>query len=193
MCVATHMASGAQGRPPTGSRPAGIPAPGLRPAPAPAVCRPRRAMHAPSSGQRMGVGRCRPPGSTPCAGWIACLALLPPHVKTNLDETVLDYWLKRVEQHTQDSYAGIPLSKFPEDLRVYEHLLWESKPNAVIELGAQLGGSALWFTGSIAHVDWLHVSGRLSSHLARPGYVCSAGKPRRRRPGLRGNDRPCRR
>ena len=71
--------------------------------------------------------------------------MLPPHVKTNLDETVLDYWLKRVEQHTQDSYAGIPLSKFPEDLRVYEHLLWESKPNAVIELGAQFGGSALWF------------------------------------------------
>jgi len=37
------------------------------------------------------------------------------------------------------------MSKFPEDLRVYEHLLWEAKPNVVIELGAQFGGSALWF------------------------------------------------
>ena len=37
------------------------------------------------------------------------------------------------------------MSKFPEDLRVYEHLLWDAKPNVVIELGAQFGGSALWF------------------------------------------------
>jgi cephalosporin hydroxylase len=66
-------------------------------------------------------------------------------VTTSLDETVRDYWLHRVAQHTQDSYCGIPMSKFPEDLRVYEHLLWQAKPNVVIELGAQYGGSALWF------------------------------------------------
>jgi len=66
-------------------------------------------------------------------------------VTTSLDETVREYWLHRVAQHTQDSYCGIPMSKFPEDLRVYEHLLWQAKPNAVIELGAQFGGSALWF------------------------------------------------
>jgi cephalosporin hydroxylase len=58
---------------------------------------------------------------------------------------MLDYWLRRVEQHTQDSYAGVPLSKFPEDLRVYEHLLWDARPNVVVEIGAQFGGSALWF------------------------------------------------
>lgn len=55
------------------------------------------------------------------------------------------YWLKRARQHTEDSYAGLSLSKFPEDLRVYEHLLWESRANVVIELGAQFGASALWF------------------------------------------------
>lgn len=71
--------------------------------------------------------------------------MLPPRVDVRLDETMLDYWHKRVEQHLKDSYAGIPMSKFPEDLRVYEHLLWESKPNVVIEIGAQFGGSALWF------------------------------------------------
>jgi len=37
------------------------------------------------------------------------------------------------------------MSKFPEDLRVYEHLLWLMRPEAVIEIGAQYGGSALWF------------------------------------------------
>lgn len=44
-----------------------------------------------------------------------------------------------------DRYAGVPISKFPEDLRVYEHLLWASRADVVIELGAQFGGSALWF------------------------------------------------
>lgn len=71
--------------------------------------------------------------------------MLPPHVDVRLDETMLEYWHRRVEQHLKDSYAGVPMSKFPEDLRVYEHLLWDAKPNVVIEIGAQFGGSALWF------------------------------------------------
>src|SRR3954469_18156532 len=58
---------------------------------------------------------------------------------------MLDYWHRRGEQHLKDSYAGVPMSKFPEDLRVYEHLLWEAKANVVIEIGAHFGGSALWF------------------------------------------------
>jgi cephalosporin hydroxylase len=37
------------------------------------------------------------------------------------------------------------MAKFPEDLRVYEHLLWLSAPEIVIEVGTQYGGSALWF------------------------------------------------
>jgi len=37
------------------------------------------------------------------------------------------------------------MSKFPEDLRVYEHLLWASRADVVVELGTQFGGSALWF------------------------------------------------
>jgi cephalosporin hydroxylase len=39
----------------------------------------------------------------------------------------------------------VPLSKFPEDLRVYEHLLWLQMPDTVIGVGTQWGGSALWF------------------------------------------------
>ncbi len=72
-------------------------------------------------------------------------APLPPPVTVDLDETVRDYWLRRAEQHTHDSYAGVRVSKFPEDLRVYEHLIWMTRSNVVIELGAQFGGSALWF------------------------------------------------
>jgi cephalosporin hydroxylase len=71
---------------------------------------------------------------------------LPPRVEVQFDRAGLrDYWIARVAQHTSDSYVGVPLSKFPEDLRVYEHLLWESAANVVIEIGAEFGGSSLWF------------------------------------------------
>jgi cephalosporin hydroxylase len=52
---------------------------------------------------------------------------------------------RRLAQHLHDSYAGVALQKFPEDLRVYEHLLWLCQANVVIELGTNMGGSALWF------------------------------------------------
>jgi cephalosporin hydroxylase len=61
------------------------------------------------------------------------------------DGSLHDYWLERARQHSQDSYAGVPMAKFPEDLRTYEHLLWNDAPDTVIEIGTQWGGSALWF------------------------------------------------
>ncbi len=71
---------------------------------------------------------------------------LPPAVSADLTTgALLDYWRARVTQHLSDSYAGLKLSKFPEDLRVYEHLLWLQAPDTVIEIGTQFGASALWF------------------------------------------------
>ncbi len=66
-------------------------------------------------------------------------------VEERLQSSLRGHWLDRVAQHTHDVYAGVPLAKFPEDLRVYEHLLWADRPNVVIELGTYCGGSALWF------------------------------------------------
>jgi cephalosporin hydroxylase len=66
-------------------------------------------------------------------------------IEQRLQSPVRSYWLDRAAQHTQDSYAGVPLAKFPEDLRVYEHMLWADRPNVVIEIGTHSGGSALWF------------------------------------------------
>jgi cephalosporin hydroxylase len=66
-------------------------------------------------------------------------------VEERLEDSLRSYWLDRAAQHTHDSYAGVPLAKFPEDLRVYEHLLWADRPNVVIEIGANHGASALWF------------------------------------------------
>ena len=85
----------------------------------------------------------------------------PPPVGAPMSATVRDYWLDRVHQHTQDSYAGLPLSKFPEDLRVYEHLIWDSSAQVVIEIGVQHGASTLWFRDRLRT---LHSYGRI------PGY-----------------------
>jgi cephalosporin hydroxylase len=65
--------------------------------------------------------------------------------ETRLNEPLSSYWADRFTAHTDDTYAGVPLAKFPEDLRVYEHLLWMDKPNVVIEIGSYCGGGALWF------------------------------------------------
>ena len=75
---------------------------------------------------------------------------LPGAVSVDLDQPVLTYWRARLAQHLEDTYAGIRISKFPEDLRVYEHLLWEAEATTVIEIGAQFGASALWFRDRIA-------------------------------------------
>jgi cephalosporin hydroxylase len=65
-------------------------------------------------------------------------------VDTELPD-VREYWLERIRQHFSDSYCGVPLLKLPEDLRVYEHMLWDARPNVLVELGTAYGGSALWF------------------------------------------------
>jgi cephalosporin hydroxylase len=113
---------------------------------------------------------------------------LPPPVSADVTGALREYWLARAEQHTQDSYAGVPLSKFPEDLRVYEHLLWEDRADTVIEIGTQAGGSALWFRdrldiarryGRIARaprvisVDRDHATARRELDRADPDWTSS--------------------
>ncbi|WP_436789698.1 CmcI family methyltransferase [Yinghuangia sp. YIM S10712] len=70
---------------------------------------------------------------------------LPPKVAVDRAASVLDYWRARERQHVRDWYAGLRIKKFPEDLRVYEHVLWLSRAQVVVELGTHLGGAALWF------------------------------------------------
>jgi hypothetical protein len=75
---------------------------------------------------------------------------LPIRADVALDEPLRSYWLARLRHHVTDSYMGVALSKFPEDLRVYEHLPRASRADTVIEVGAQFGGSALWFRDRLA-------------------------------------------
>jgi cephalosporin hydroxylase len=71
-------------------------------------------------------------------------------IEQRMNQVMRAYWLERVAAHFHDSYAGIPLHKFPEDLRVYEHLLWQSRSDTVIEVGVQNGASQLWFRDRLA-------------------------------------------
>lgn len=55
-----------------------------------------------------------------------------------------EYYLERLRIHMQDSYLGIRMRKFPEDLRVIEQLIWECRTEVIVEVGLSWGGSALW-------------------------------------------------
>jgi len=78
-------------------------------------------------------------------------------------EDIRTYWLDRVGQHITDTYAGVPISKFPEDLRVYEHLMWVSRANVVIEIGTQWGGGTLWFRDRLRTME--HYGRIAASHV----------------------------
>lgn len=69
---------------------------------------------------------------------------VPRAISVGPDTPLRDYWAARAHQHTNDRYLGIKLSKFPEDLRVYEHLMWVAAPDVIVELGTQSGASTLW-------------------------------------------------
>lgn len=62
------------------------------------------------------------------------------------DSSLRDYWKKRLWMHHYDQYKGMAMAKLPEDLRTYEHILWATQPQIVLELGGGLDcGSAVWF------------------------------------------------
>jgi len=42
-------------------------------------------------------------------------------------------------------YKGIKIQKFPNDLWMYHHVLWEKKPEVLVEIGTRFGGATLWF------------------------------------------------
>ena len=110
--------------------------------------------------------------------------LLPKPVELGLDQETLFRVLRaRGGQSLSDSYAGVP--KLPEDLRVYEHMLWLSTTEVVVELGAYAGGSALWFRDRLRTLaSYGHIS-RPSVHLCRYRHVERATASRRCRSTVR--------
>lgn len=50
-------------------------------------------------------------------------------------------------------WKGIPMVKCCMDLIVYQQIMWEVKPQTIIELGTAYGGSALWMSDIMASYD----------------------------------------
>jgi cephalosporin hydroxylase len=48
--------------------------------------------------------------------------------------------------HHKTTYKNIPLIKCPFDYLIYHMILWEVKPDYIIEIGTNIGGSALYFS-----------------------------------------------
>ncbi|MBO0879160.1 MAG: hypothetical protein J2P17_02010 [Mycobacterium sp.] len=66
-------------------------------------------------------------------------------IEAELSSPIGELYLERLRIHINDSYRGLPMLKFPEDLRVIEELMWELEINVVLEIGLWRGGGALWF------------------------------------------------
>ena len=60
------------------------------------------------------------------------------------DTSVLDLWHRQVIQHHRESYRGIGLAKFPQDLWSYEKLIDLSQPEVILEIGINEGGFTRW-------------------------------------------------
>ena len=95
------------------------------------------------------------------------------------DEAVSGYWRARASQSVHDTYRGLPLAKMPEDLRTYQHIIWDTSPEVIVELGTFAGGSALWFldqlkalsTGDSPQVITIDVDGVDIVELGTPGIT----------------------
>lgn len=56
-----------------------------------------------------------------------------------------DFKLKNIEAgHFNVTYKGIPAVKCPFDYVLYQMLIWEVKPDLIIEIGTHKGGSSLY-------------------------------------------------
>jgi cephalosporin hydroxylase len=58
--------------------------------------------------------------------------------------SVLDLWHSQVGIHHGETYKGIGLAKFPQDLWSYEKLIHLSNPEVIVEIGINKGGFTRW-------------------------------------------------
>lgn len=74
---------------------------------------------------------------------------------------------------TFDTYwLGVPAAKKPLDFWVYQEIIWETKPQVLIEAGSYKGGSALFFAsvfdligeGTVITIDVQDTAARTLSH-----------------------------
>lgn len=80
-----------------------------------------------------------------------------------------DYYDSRVWQHT--SWLGVPCYKTPLDLWVYQEIVWETRPDLVIECGTAHGGTALFLAHLLDLLGRGHVVTIDREYLPRPAHA----------------------
>lgn len=58
----------------------------------------------------------------------------------------VDFSVKSIEKgHHKVLFHGIPMIRCPFDYVIYQMLIWEVKPDLIIEIGTNRGGSAYYY------------------------------------------------
>src|SRR5215831_18346629 len=74
----------------------------------------------------------------------------------------------------QETWLGVQVLKYPTDLLVYQEMIYELKPDVILDIGTYKGGSALWFatlfdlmrssSGRVISVDIERYRGGVPTH-----------------------------
>jgi cephalosporin hydroxylase len=86
------------------------------------------------------------------------------------DDFLIQYYGDDERTWRDTRWFGAPTKKCPMDMWVYQEILYETKPDLIIEAGTDLGGSALFFAtffdlfdnGQVVSVDVIQQPGRPS-------------------------------
>ncbi|MGF1569123.1 MAG: CmcI family methyltransferase [Nodosilinea sp.] len=83
--------------------------------------------------------------------------------------SLLQLWHQQVKQHHLETFRGVGLQKFPQDLWLYERLLWEVKPTVVFEVGVNQGGFSLWLAERLRSIQLHQLASANASQRPTPG------------------------
>lgn len=62
-------------------------------------------------------------------------------------------WRPLTNNYHLQNWKGIPMDKSPLEIALYPMLIYELRPNTIIELGAETGGSAVWLADQLELFD----------------------------------------
>lgn len=68
-------------------------------------------------------------------------------------------------------YKGIRVLKFPNDLQMYHQVIWDTKPEVVVEIGTKFGGSALFFADQGVKVITIDIKDQVEQKDPRIEYI----------------------
>lgn len=102
-------------------------------------------------------------------GWnsITLIGVWPPVQQHIVDNFHYLYYYNDTRTWNNTRWLGVPAQKLPLDLWVYQEILWELRPDFLIETGTFKGGSALYFAslfdligkGKVITIDIEHPEG----------------------------------